>query len=159
MRLVSTLAHVVPGEVPEHEPGRVFTRLGAFGRVPPPCRSPARRTRSSTFVGFGARATAKPNLVAGLVDRVRRSGAGFPIDRSDLPAQSLNVGARREIEQVQDPRGNAIDLITNPALHAGHKGRGAGELTGVYDGPHPGSHRGLDGVVGPPPGWLVTPSC
>src|SRR6185312_2306274 len=35
----------------------------------------------------------------------------------------------------------------------------AGELTGVYDGPHPGSHRGLDGVVGPPPGWLVTHSC
>ena len=84
----------------------------------------------STFFGSGARATAKPNLVAGLVDRVRRKAPDFAIQRTDLPAQSLNIGARREIEQVQEPRGNAIDLITNPAPHAGLKGRGAGELTG-----------------------------
>jgi hypothetical protein len=118
MRLVSTLAHVVPGEVPEHEPRRVFTRLGAFGRVPPRCRSPARRTRSSTFVGSGGAPLPNLILLPGLLIEFGAQAPDFPIHRTDLPAQSLNVGARREIEQVQDPRGNAIDLITNPALHA-----------------------------------------
>jgi hypothetical protein len=75
-----------------------------------------------------------PNLILlpGLLIESGAQAPDFPIHRSDLPAQSLNVGARREIEQVQEPRGNAIDLITNPAPHAGLKGRGAGELTGVY---------------------------
>jgi hypothetical protein len=76
-------------------------------------------------------------LLPGLVIKFGAQAPDFPIHCTDLPAQSLNIGARREIEQVQDPCGNAIDLITNPAPGAGHEGRGAGELTGVYDGLHP----------------------
>jgi hypothetical protein len=71
-------------------------------------------------------------LLPGLLIEFGAKAPDFAIQRTDLPAQSLNIGARREIEQVQEPRGNAIDLITNPAPHAGLKGRGAGELTGVY---------------------------
>jgi len=66
-------------------------------------------------------------LLPGLLIEFGAKAPNFAIQRTDLPAQSLNI-----IEQVQEPRGNAIDLITNPAPHAGLKGRGAGELTGVY---------------------------
>ena len=66
-----------------------------------------------------------PNLILlpGLLIEFGAQAPDFPIHRTDLPAQSLNVGARREIEQVQDRAATPIDLITNPAPHAGHKGR------------------------------------
>ena len=112
MRLVSTLAHVVPGEVPEHEPGRVFTRLGALAAS----RRLAVRPHAAPgpAPSLGSVRAPLPNLILlpGLLIEFGAQAPDFPIDRSDLPAQSLNVGARREIEQVH------FALITNPALHA-----------------------------------------
>jgi hypothetical protein len=96
-------------------------------------RSASRRVRSTTLIGLGKGCTIERLLIrlAGVAIELQGQPPHLAIQRTDLQAQPLQIGSRRQIHQVPDPRGDRICPVAGQPPAACDHRRHARKLVAV----------------------------